>query len=84
MSTPQSKAGFVQNCLIPFPGDDLDPVGQRIRDMEAAIDNLREVNIKRLYGDSVRIAAAAIQLHSMAEDLTRLAREVIDQPMAAE
>ncbi len=76
---------MVRNVLMhPHPADDdIDPVGQRIRDMEAAIDNLREVNVKRLYGDSVRIAAAAIKLHSMAEDLTRLAREVIDQPMEA-
>lgn len=74
----------VPNCMI-HPLPDIDPAGQALRGMEAAIDNLRELNIKRLYGDSVQIAAAAIQLRSMAEDLTRLAREVIDQhPVAAE
>lgn len=71
----------VPNALYhPIPGAEMDPAGQAIRGMEAAIDDLREIDRKRMYGDSVRIAAAAIKLHSMAEDLTRLAREVIDQP----
>lgn len=55
----------------PFPIMD-GPSGHALRDLEAAIDNMCEVDPRRSYGDSVRISAAAIQLTSIAKSIVRL------------
>jgi hypothetical protein len=52
----------VNNCLIPQAGDELDPAGQALRAVEAAIDNLCELPSVRFYGDANRIADAADKL----------------------
>lgn len=49
-----------------------DRAGQALRDLEAALDNLIEIDPMRFYGDSVRISAAAIQLTSIAKSIVRL------------
>ena len=53
----------VPNCLMhPLPGDDLDPVGNLLRDLDRTVTDLQFINPVRLYGDEALITGALLAL----------------------
>lgn len=69
----------VPNCMLhPIPGNDLDPIGQRLRALTAAVDAISETELPRLYGDSALIAEAALQLTQIWRALEKLKAEAAE------
>lgn len=47
---------------VPSPGDDIDPVGHLLRDLDRCVTDLQFTNPIRLYGDRAIIMGAMLAL----------------------